>query len=144
MDFRLKEVNKLVKSYDKKLYAERNKFNNRKIHIYRKDYCLEKFEHNGIVYGYFRDCPYHVISLTDNWTEASNPREWGLELIYARLQQIDSWNRTEFMKELEEKQIKAAKSRERDRKNNTEAFLYDFAGQFRKTFNDINTANMKK
>jgi len=88
--------------------------------------------------------PHYVFSLTDNWTLTGKPVEWGSEPILARLKAMDLWNSGVGLEEMFEHNDKVELSKERARKNNIESFLLDFRRQFAKTFDGVNTANLKK
>ena len=128
MDGRVREVNRVVKEYDKYLVALRG--GNGVIHVYRKT--------NGLT------APHLVFSLTEDWGPNSPPREWGLQVIYNRLAAHDLWKDETVVERLEKEAIQDAASAERATKNSIEAFLYDYRRQFAKAHNDVNTSSLAK
>lgn len=129
MDGRVKEINRLVSGYDKYLYARRDRG---VIHIYRK------IPGNSAA-------PHHrVCSLTDDWTIKGNPREWGLEVISARLRAMDLWKDETVVDRIEKDLKGAEQTEERELKNNVESFLKDFRRQFAKATNGINTSSLDR
>lgn len=130
MDGRVKEVDRLVKGYDKYLFAKRER--NGAIHIYRRN------PHN------LAD-PYHsVFCLTDNWNATGKPREWGLEVIRERLVAMDLWKAETVFERTTAEAEKIAQADERCFKNNVESFLKEFRRQFAKANEGINTSQLSK
>lgn len=130
MDSRAKEVNRVVKGYDKYLFARREC--NGGLHVYRRT------PSNSA-------CPYQfVFALTDSWTASGRPVDWGLEVVLNRLRAIDCWKSENIFKQLEIDREKAEESRKRGMATTIEAFLYDFRRDFAKATNDINTSSLAK
>ena len=129
MDSRVREVNRVVKGYDKCLVAQRER--NGAIHIYRRN-------------PNPADPLHFVMALTDTWTARGIPREWGLTVVEARLMAHDLWKNETIVDRLEKEMQKRDESLERDRKNSIEAFLYDFRRQFARATDGINTSSLSK
>lgn len=129
MDSRVREVNRVVKGYDRDLVAQRE--GNGAIHIYRKT------ENPA-------DPLHFVTALTDTWTVRGTPRDWGLEVLHDRLVAHDLWKNETIMERIMAKTQKNEESRERSRKNNTEAFLQEFRRQFARATDGINTSSLAK
>ena len=129
MFHRLAEINRVIKAYDRLLFAGEAKLG--RIDIMRKS----QFDVTP---------PHYLFSLTDNWRANGMPRDWGLEVILNRLKAHDLWRDDTFVERWIAQHEKDEESKERDRRNSIEAFFYDFRSQFKKTFSDVNTANMKK
>ena len=123
------KITRLVKTYDPDLRAQCLMFPRIDIYRQRRDKTSP---------------PYYVFSLTDNWTLTGKPVEWGSEPILARLKAMDLWNNGIGLEQAIEHNTKLEESKERDRKNSIESFLLDFRRQFAKTFDGVNTANLKK
>lgn len=130
MDGRVREITRAVKRYDWCLFAQRER--NGAIHLYRRS-------HNNSAAS-----PHFVFALTDNWLASGKPREWGIEVILARLKAIDLWKDETVVDRIERDLEKAEQSKEREFKNNVEAFLKDFRRQFARTTNDINVSQLAK
>ena len=132
MDGRAKEVDRLVKGYDKCLFAKRESTG--AIHIYRK-----------LSHTRSAATPYHMVfALTDNWNATGKPREWGLEVIAARLRAVDLWKDHTIVDRIEKDLKDTDESNERTLKNNIESFLKDFRRQFARATNDVNTSSLSK
>lgn len=142
MDQRVAEINKLIKRHDSELFCQREI--NGAIHIYRKGKQVESYSFNGNIFSYVREVPHFILALTHNWSVSGVPIDWGLEPIYLRLQEIDCWNRPDFMEKLLTSYEKAKESKDRKRQTDIEAFLSDNRRVFQRAFNDINVAGMDK
>lgn len=129
MDGRVREVTRAVRAYESKLFAKRE--GNGAIHIYRSNPSPTD--------------PYHfVFALTDTWTVHGKPREWGLEVVVARLQAHDLWKNETVVERINAEAQKVEDSLERERKNTVEAFLYDFRRSFARATDGINTSSLAK
>lgn len=125
----LKTLNGHLKAYDSLLEVKETKLG--RYDVYRKSQFACK-------------PPHLIFSLTDTWTASGIPRNWGIDVILDRLKAHDLWSRADFVENYMKSLEKDEEIRDKDRRNNIEAFLYDFAGQFRKTFSDVNTSTMNK
>jgi hypothetical protein len=126
---RVAEITRAISSYDPCLYAQQT--HESRIDIYRKN---RESIHP----------PHFLFSLTDTWQPTGRPVEWGVEPLLNRIRAMDLWRDDQFVEKLLADQEKAQESRDRDRRNSVEAFLYDFKSQFQKATNDINTSTLKK
>lgn len=57
---------------------------------------------------------------------------------------MDLWRDDTFVEKLIAQTEKNKESRDRDRRNSVESFLYEFKSQFQKATNDINTSTLEK
>lgn len=139
---RIEKITEEVRKYDRELYCKRN--TEGKPCVYRKS---QRWEHYDLGFGktllYSRPADHYVFALTHNWKPTGYEVDWGLLVISERLKAMDLWKR-DVAKDLIETYEKDKKSNERAHSNNIEGFLYEYHSQFKKTFNDINTANMNK
>ena len=124
----MQTLNRSLKRYDSSLYVQETKLG--RYDIYRKS----EFSCNP---------PNFLFALTDNWTAQGNPAQYGIEVILCRLKAHDMWRDDTFIEKWLAENEKVIEGKDRDRRNNTEAFLYDFRSQFQKATNDINTSGMK-
>lgn len=136
---RTREITEYIKSFDDKLFCDKNAEG--KLCIYRKDYTYERYEYEGSTIDFLRPAPYLVFALTDNWTINGKPVDRGLLPIYFRLQQIDLWNR-DIAKESIESIERAKNSNERAVDNHFQSFLSENRREFGRITNDIRTANL--
>lgn len=142
MDFTSNRITKAVKRYDYLLFCKRNIEG--KQCIYRQGKLLESYmlDDSKVLYN-VKSTPNFIFALTHNWKESGYTVDWGIEPILARLKAIDLWKR-DLADECEKNEEKHIESLARERKNTTESFLYEFRDKFKKTFSDVNTANMNK
>jgi hypothetical protein len=125
---KLKSLNRVLKGYDSKLYAVVHR--EPRIDVYRKaDFSLSP--------------PHLIFSLTEDWTVNSAPRDWGLEVIMARVKAHDIWRDDTYLDRILEENQKVDESVDRARKNDLESFLYDMAPKFARATNDVNTSLLK-
>lgn len=129
MDSRARDVDRLVRSYDRELVAQRE--SNGAIHVYRRqaDPASPLF---------------FVMALTDNWAATGKPVPWGLEVIRARLHAMDLWKAETECDRIWAQREKDEQSVARSRQNTVESFLRDIRKQFAKATNDINTSSLSK
>lgn len=133
----------VVKRHDPKLFVQRN-FKG-VLQVLRENYVLHPYEVDDRVIHCLSPAHYYVMALTDTWGANGNPVEWGVEPILQRLKMIDCWSSQSFVSdEMEKQNDKADRSKERDLMNRTEAAAYEMHSSFKKTFSDVNTANMNK
>lgn len=128
-DSRIRTLTKHLRAHDSLLYATSHKEG--RIDVYRKS-------------SLSSSPPHLVFPLTENWTLNSRPVEWGIEVILARINAHDLWRDDCFLESISEANDKVDEGKERDRRNNTEAFLYDFKSQFARATNDVNTSCLDK
>lgn len=126
---RAREISKALENYDRCLYAQ--EMPDGRIDVYRKN--RENLSP-----------PHFIFSVTDNWTPQGQKRDWGIEPILNRIRAIDLWRDDKFVERVIAETEKDEESKDRDRRNSVESFLYEFRGQFHKTFNDVNTSLMDK
>lgn len=138
---RAEDVTRFLRKVDSKLYCEKGREG--KLCVYRKSSRIEPYDVDGVIINFVRPAPFFIFALTDNWQLSGKPTDWGLDPIYFRLQEIDSWNRN-LAEELIEQEEKEARIREKDLRNENEAFAKDFRKQFARTFDDVNTSTMSK
>lgn len=129
MDSRVREVNRVVKGYDKYLVAQRER--NGAIHIYRKT-------------SDPADPLHFVMALTDNWTVRGKPRNWGLEVVVNRIAAHDLWKDETVVDRIEASLAKAEESKEKGMRNSIESFLYDFRRQFARATDGINVSSLER
>lgn len=130
-----------LKRYDRDLFAK--KVGNQ-IHIYRKISTWTGSQLDGYHILALKDGFQFVFALTNNWSASGEPVEVGIDPIINRLRAIDIWSNPNFLKDFEAQMEETEKTKRKDFRNTTEAFLYDFHRDFKKTFNDVNTSNMRK
>lgn len=142
MSHRARRITDAVQTYDRLLYA---KDDGRAIRIFRKGkaYRPEQLSYDVKVWNLISD-DHLVMSMTDTWGVNGKRVDWGIEPIMARLRALDLWNSDNLANRFFEQEEIDQKSRERQMRNSTEAFLYDFKSQFARATNDVNTSNLSK
>lgn len=136
-------LTKEVRKHDPKLFVKKNHLG--VMQVMRESYQQHPYYVDGSVIYALISAPHFIMGLTHNWTANGNPCEWGIEPIMRRLQEIDGWNDNSFVNsKLEDHNEKADLSAKREMNNKLEAAAYESHSTFKKTFADINTANMNK
>ena len=139
---REKVISDYVQKYDEKLFCR--KIAEGKLCIFREGYYYDSFALNDQdVLQVLRLTPHFVFALTDNWKKTGVSVEWGKDKIWERLRKLDLWE-NDIVSELEKQEEKHIEALDRKRRNETEDFLYEFHGDFKETFKDVNTANFDR
>lgn len=126
---RVKDITRVLKSYDRCLYAQETKVG--RIDIYRKS-------------EFGTSPPHFIFALTDSWTAEGKPLPYGSEVVLNRIKAHDLWRDDAFVERWIAEKEKEKESGERAMRNSIESFLYDFRKPFMKATADINTANLNK
>lgn len=135
MDSRVRSVDSLVKRYDGKLLARRD--NKGVIHVYRKRAIADSFRYEDISYVHVFYVDDYVISLTDTWTHEGKPVEWGLEPIWQKFCQMDSWRDDTGFERFCKSREKHEQDKQRQLKNTLRAKAADMRKDFAKATNDL-------
>lgn len=129
MDWRVREITKAVRDYDRELYAQNTRDN--RIDIYRRN-------RDGM------HPPHFLFSLTDTWQPTGRPVDYGVEVVLNRLRAGDLWRDDTYVERWIVEHEKKKESKSRDFSNSVEAFMYDFRRQFARATNGINTSTLEK
>lgn len=142
-DSKEREVSRIVSQYDPNLFAERNSSGVvcvfEKVKRYTKAYDIEGMPVYDL--AIFQEL---VFPLTDNWSLSGNPKEWNKDEIREKLQKSDFLKNEKLIDEMDALNEKKEEIREKDFRNETEAFVSDNKRGFQKVFSDINTSNLSK
>jgi hypothetical protein len=128
-DSRAKTLTRHLRAHDSKLFAVN--FKEDRIDVYRKS-------------DLGCNPPHFLFPLTDDWTISGRPVEWGIEVVLARIKAHDLWRDDSLAEQLIASYEKASESKDRDRRNNLESFLYDYRSTFAKATNGVNTSLLPK
>lgn len=132
-----------VQRHDEKLFVKKDDFG--RMVVWREGFDLITYNVDGSIIHCLSPSPRFIMALTENWSLSGEPCEWGVEPLLERLKAIDSWNLQSFVNaEMEGLNERSDESRRRSMNNKLEAAAYESYGVFKKTFADINTANMNK
>lgn len=139
---RAERITKYIKNYDYKLTCR--EIHAGKLGIFREYSHADSYHlSEGKTLSFVRPAYHFIFALTDNWRTDGTPVEWGFDPILRKIQRADLW-KEDVAGRLENAYDERVKSNERDLRNNNEAFLSDFRGQFKKAFSDINVSNLEK
>lgn len=139
--YRRSVINRHLQKYDPTLYATVD-FQGVPC-VYKVAYRYEECSYQGITYVYPVRDDHYIFALTDDWKPSGNIVDLGIEPIMEHVQEIDG-HRHEIWKQLCENYEKRAKSDERHRDSENEAFFKDFRRQFAKATEHINTSCLEK
>ncbi len=138
---RAQRITREIQTYDPYLFAKKE---NGMIRIFRRVKRLEYLEFEGKMVGFLKEDPHLVCALTHNWSVNGEVVEWGILPIMEKIRSCDLWKNEKIADELIASYEKAAESRDRHTKNETEAFLSEFRPQFARAFDDVNTSTLAK
>lgn len=143
MGWREHRITQYLKKYDEKLFVSVNYKGVRQ--ILREHYTYKPYDVDGVTIQCLEPAHFHVVSLTDTWTDLGEPVDWGMLPIWQKLCEMDCWSRQSFINsEFYDLQEKAKKSKERDFENKAEAMAYELRDSFKKTFSDVNISLLDK
>jgi len=142
---RVERLTEVVRRYDRRLYAYREK--DGVIHILREGSTVDASD-------YFQDepdpvlsNPQYVFSLTDDWSMNGKPVERGIDPIWFKLSLMDSHqdhrSLSERRAERQAARDRVEEEKKRARRNDFRAKALDMRSEFAKVTNDINTSGMK-
>lgn len=129
MNSRIKTLNKQLKSHDSELFCQETRPG--RLDIYRKS----KWGDRPAEY---------IFSLTEDWTVNTRPVPWGDDIVINRIKAHDLWRDTNYINEIIKNLEKGSELKEKRRKSKVEDFLWDFAPQFAKATDSINTGTLNK
>lgn len=139
---RVMSINKALKLHDAELFCKPDE--NGCLQVYKKTVGYEAINFGDYVVHYSRIIPKSIMALTDTWTVRGNPVDWGIEPIMRKIQEMDTHNRADFLREMEKAFEKKNEDKQKEIVNKNEAFLYEHHKMFKKAFADVNTSNLEK
>lgn len=129
MSYRLKLLNRNLKSYDRELFAmTSNSVDTEKTCVFRKS----------------RFGPIFILALTDNWLAHGTPREWGLDPIMRKVSEMDSHRDSSMYDDFCKERDRKKESMMQSYRNDIKAAAYDLRKDFARATNDINTSTLEK
>ncbi len=136
-----RRLNSELKFFDRELFARKS--TDGSVMIFRKGTQWENFDFEGGRLHYAKPSPYHVLSLTHNWSANGRPVHWGIEPVLGRLREIDNHNR-DVLAAIWEENEQREHMRKRAKSNDMKAAAYDLRRDFARAFNDVNTSTLEK
>jgi len=137
----LDSYTKALKSYDSELFAGRTKDGVPCVFRRTKRY-FPIYEWEG---GKLLDLRYDkefIIALTENWTARGKPRDWGIDRVLNRIQEIDALANEKLFDELDAQNEKVDESRKRSLRNEMEGFWSHERRRFAKATDGILTHSL--
>ncbi len=139
----LSSYTKALKSYDSDLFAGRTK--DGLPGVFRRYKRLEEVcDLDGIPLLLVKYQPQFVFALTENWTFATPPRDWGIDFVLQKIKSIDAVANARLLEEMDEANEAIDKSRARHMRNEMEAFWSHERRRFAKATDDILTHSLSK
>ena len=144
MDSKLRQVSRLLKRYDSDLIPKR--FGDGTLGIFRKRkaYDFYRFHEEKKVFWFIREWEDLVLPVTDNWTESGTPVDQGIEPIFWKIQQLDSWRNDGDYEQFCLNRDRRRANKDRAFKNEMRARAAYCRREFAKSVNDINTSSLTK
>lgn len=85
-----------------------------------------------------------IFPLTDTWTMAGKPRQWGIDFVLSRVKEIDALANERMFEEIDRANERIDESKQRSFKNEAEAFWSDNRRAFAKATDDVLTHSLSK
>lgn len=163
MRIRAAQITRSLQAYDRLLYAEPVVVNRRRpdynalvhkspnetleqVHIKRKSkrYVMNWLDSESYLLSSVEDGDY-LFALTQDWSTKTNPVEWGVLPILAKIKEMDRWNRggVDLFEEIDKHNEKIDDSIARARSNVLEESLREMHSGFKKATSDVNVQGIK-
>lgn len=134
---------KALKRYDRDLFVERTK--DGALCVFRK---VKRFVPECVSEGFsflnLIEDKQLVFALTDTWTVSGKPVDWGIDDVLGRVQKLDCWANKNFVEEMDAENEKIDAIRQKDLKNEMEAFWSDERERVKRATSDILTHSLSK
>lgn len=135
MDARTRRLNEILKGYDDRLCVRMGASGIRR--VYRERPVANSFVYGGKSYVFVKTAYDWVISLTDDWSDEGRPVDWGIEPLWRKFLQMDSWRDDTGYERFVERRRRYEQDQERFRRNEFRARAADARKDFAKATNDI-------
>ena len=143
MSVYLHSYTKALKRYDLDLYVDRNK--DGAACVFRR---VKRFVPVCVSEGFkllnLIEDKQFVFALTDTWTLKGKPVDWGIDDVLGRIRKLDVWANKNLFDEMDAENERIEQIRQKDLKNEMEAFWSDEHSRFKKATGDILTHSMSK
>lgn len=140
-DSYVKFINRCVKEHDKRLKVRRDSDGVVRIYVKKKAQVLG-YQGNGFTLYNILDTHKYLMGLTHDWSKYGESIQYGSEVVLKRLKEIDLECNPNLLQKMNENNEKVKKSVRKDFVNQTEAFLSDYHGLFKKDWAYTRYANM--
>lgn len=143
MSIYLRSYNRVLQSYDRDLFVERNLDGVLCVFRHTKRYDLV-IETEDFKLMNLRSGKDYVCALTETWGLTSKPRDWGSDDVLDHIQKIDQLANKRFLEEADTLNEEVEKKRKRHLRGEMEAFWHDERRAFARATNDILTHSLDK
>lgn len=140
MDTEVLRLNKLLRRFDRELFAQRSPYG--VVQVFQKRFVWRNLEFDGVNLLYPEPAANLVFSLTEDWSTKSPVAAWGYEPLYQKLREISLERQDELLRELYKSEDKARELERKDRLNKFEGLAEEAHAVFKKTLSDVNTSGM--
>lgn len=124
MDSRTARVSRLVRSYDRKLYAQRI---NGMIQVWREGERSEVLPYEVEDANYIlRPNPQFIFALTDDWKLGGQPVDWGIEPLSWKIRSMDAWRDDSYFDRMLKSREREEEEKDRTRRNEFRAIAADY------------------
>lgn len=131
-----------LKKYDRNLYCRLEPDGYFK--IYQKSKRVVHYDVDGVTIGFAIPDDKFICPLSDNWSMRGRPVEWGLLPLMQKIRSMDAMNKDAEMYKWKEQEDRIQAQKEKQLKNNAEAFASDFRASFAKEHAYTLTHNLEK
>jgi len=131
-----------LKLYDRNLFCRKEADGYYK--IFQKTKRVIYYDVDGAHMGFVVPEEKFICPLSEDWSMRSKPVEWGLLPLMQKIRSMDAMNKDAEVYKWEEQERKSQEEKDRNLKNEAEAFASDFRSAFKKEFDYTLTHNLDK
>jgi hypothetical protein len=142
MDSEVTKVNRLLKRFDRKMFARRS--GDGIVRVYCNAGSPRAFEVDGMTIVHLINEPYHVFSLTDTWGYWGRPCAYGYLPLWDKLRAVSLESRDRITQELDKSEKDAEAKRKRNLANLTESMAYEARDAIKELTKDVVFSNVDK
>ena len=142
MDSEVSRLTGLLEKFDKNLFAKRDGLGF--VRVYCHSFEWKPYEFDGITLLAPVDKPYHVFSLTKNWSYWGERVQWGYLPLYEKLRAVSLEQRDRVFKEIEDSEKRAEEAKERNLKSLSETMAKEMRDVIKIETGDILTHSMDR
>lgn len=139
----LESYTRALKSYDRDLFAGRNRDGMPCVFRKVKRWVTVCDDVDFRLANLTEDKQY-IFAITDTWNMKGCPRSWGIDDVVGRVQKLDSLANKDFFEKMDAENERLDQIKKKDLRNEMEAFWSHERNRFARATNDILTHSLSK